>query len=50
MPELPEVEGARRRVERYAVGKTIIEAKVAEDDSEQLPPLLVVGWLLPGWC
>ena len=34
MPELPEVEGARRLVARTCVGKTVVKAIVAEDDSE----------------
>lgn len=34
MPELPEVEGARRLTERAAVGKRVLEAIVAEDTSE----------------
>jgi hypothetical protein len=34
MPELPEVEGARRLVERAAVGKRVVEAIVADDTSE----------------
>lgn len=33
MPELPEVEGARRLVEREAVGKRIDKAIVADDSS-----------------
>ncbi len=36
MPELPEVEGARRLVDRTAVGKTISKAVVADDESEWL--------------
>jgi hypothetical protein len=34
MPELPEVEAARRLAERSAVGKLIASAVVADDDSE----------------
>jgi formamidopyrimidine-DNA glycosylase len=34
MPELPEVEGARRLVERNCLGKKIAVAVVEEDDSE----------------
>ncbi len=34
MPELPEVEGARRLTERAAVGKRVLEAIVADDTSE----------------
>lgn len=36
MPELPEVEAARRLVERNCLGKTITEAQVAEDESESM--------------
>src|SRR5687768_17273897 len=31
MPELPEVEAARRRIREVAVGRTIKEAEVADD-------------------
>ena len=34
MPEIAEVEGARRLVERNCVGKRIAKAIVADDDSE----------------
>lgn len=34
MPELPEVEGARRLAERNCVGKTIQQVVVADDESE----------------
>jgi formamidopyrimidine-DNA glycosylase len=39
MPELPEVEGARRLAERNVVGKTITAATIAEDES---------AWLVAG--
>lgn len=34
MPELPEVEGARRLVQRTVVGKRVAKAVVADDESE----------------
>jgi formamidopyrimidine-DNA glycosylase len=34
MPELPEVEGARRLVKRNCVGKRVTKAIIADDDSE----------------
>lgn len=34
MPELPEVEACRQLASKYCSGKTIVEAQVAEDDSE----------------
>ena len=40
MPELPEVESARRLVERHCLGKRILKATAADDDSEMwhVPP------------
>ena len=47
MPELPEVEGARRLVERHCVGKHIVKAIVAEDESEWCCVVRCCGvW----WC
>jgi len=33
LPELPEVEAARRVIERVAVGRRIVEVRCADDDS-----------------
>ena len=38
MPELPEVEAARRFVEKHCEGLEIVDATVADDDSETPPP------------
>ena len=38
MPELPEVESARKFVEQHCDGLEIVEATVADDDSMRPPP------------
>lgn len=40
MPELPEVEAARRKVERHARGKTIQSVEALDDTSELEPRVL----------
>ena len=37
MPELPEVEAARLLVEKHCLGKTIVKATAADDESADLP-------------
>ena len=44
MPELPEVEGARRLVKRNCVGKRITKAIIGDDDSESGGSRALAGW------